>query len=65
MPTSSKIFVDNKLDTQFFVYVYFYSLHVSDSHVSIVRRISCINTTSGICRCADDLMLCRPSFYMS
>jgi hypothetical protein len=31
------------------MYVYFYSLHVSDSHVSIIRRINCINTTSGIC----------------
>jgi len=43
-------FVNNQLDTQFFcIYVYFYSLHVSDSHVPIIRRINCINTTSGIC----------------
>jgi hypothetical protein len=43
-------FVNNQLDAQFFfMYVYFYSLHVSGSHVPIIRRINCINTTSGIC----------------
>ena len=31
--------VNNQLDAQFFVYVYFYSLHVSGSHVPIIRRI--------------------------
>ena len=46
------IFVNNQLDAQFFsMYVYFYSLHVSGSHVTIIRRINCINTTSGICHC--------------
>ena len=36
------IFVNNQLDAQFFMYtyVYFYSLHVSDSYVSIIRRIT-------------------------
>jgi len=44
------IFVNNQLDAQFFfMYVYSYSLHVSDSYVSIIRRINYINTTSGIC----------------
>ena len=44
------IFVNNQLDARFFfMYVYFYSLHVSDSCVSIIRKINCINTTSGIC----------------
>jgi hypothetical protein len=34
------IFINNQLDAQlFFVYVYFYSLHVSGSHVPIIRRI--------------------------
>jgi len=33
------ILVNNKLDAQFFMYVYFYSLHVSGSHVPIIRRI--------------------------
>jgi len=44
------IFVHDQFDAQFFfMYVYFYSLHVSGSHVPIIRRINCINTTSGIC----------------
>jgi len=44
------ILVNNQLDAQFlFIYVYFYSLHVSGSHVPIIRRINCINTTSAIC----------------
>jgi len=45
------IFVNNQLDAQpfFLMYVYFCSLHVSGSHVPIIRRINCINTTSGIC----------------
>ena len=44
------IFVSNQPDAQFFsMYVYFYSLHVSGSYVSIIRRINFINTTSGIC----------------
>ena len=44
------IFVNNQLEAQFFsMYVYFYSVHVSGSHVPIIRRITCNNTTSGIC----------------
>jgi len=44
------IFVNNQLDADFFfVYVYFYFLHVSGSYVPIIRRINCVNTTSGIC----------------
>jgi len=43
-------FLNNRLDAQFFfMYVYFYSLRVSGSHVPIIRRINRINTTSGIC----------------
>ena len=33
------IFVNNQLDAQLFMYNYFYSLHVSGSHVPIIRRI--------------------------
>jgi len=33
------ILVNNQLDAQFFLYVYFYSLHVSGSHVTVIRRI--------------------------
>ena len=35
----SMILVNNQLDVQFLMYVYFYSLHVSGSHVPITRRI--------------------------
>jgi len=31
------------------MYIYFFSQNVSDSHMSIIRRITCINTTSDIC----------------
>jgi hypothetical protein len=54
------IFVNNKLDAQiFFMYVYFYSLHVSGSHVPTIRRINCINTTSGMSLCIDNLLVYR------
>ena len=45
------VFVNNQLDAQvfFFMYLYFCSLHVSYSYVSIITRINCVNTTSGIC----------------
>jgi len=33
------ILVNNQLDAQFFMYVYLYSLHVSGSHVPIIRII--------------------------
>ena len=33
------ILVNNELDAQFFMYVYFYPLHVSGSHVPIIRSI--------------------------
>ena len=43
------IFVNNYLDAQFFsMYVYFYSLDVSGSHVPVIRRINGINAT-GVC----------------
>jgi len=49
-PRSHSAFVNNQFDAQFFfMYVYFYSLHVSGSHVPIIKRIDCINTTFGIC----------------
>jgi len=32
-----------------FLCIYFNSLHVSSNLVLIIRRINCINTTSGIC----------------
>ena len=33
------IIVNNQTDAHFFIYVYFYSLHVSGSHVHIIRRM--------------------------
>jgi len=43
------ILVNIQLDAQFFsVYVYFDTLHVSNNHVLIIRRLNFINTTSGI-----------------
>jgi len=58
-------FVNNQFDAQFFyMYVYFYSLYVSDSHVSIIRRINCINTTSGIMYlCVDDRLVYQTVVY--
>jgi hypothetical protein len=37
--TTDMIIVNNQPDAQFFMYVYFYSVHVSVSHVPIIRRI--------------------------
>jgi hypothetical protein len=43
------ILVNNQLDAHFFfIHVYFSSLHVSSTHVLIIRRIKCINMASGI-----------------
>ena len=33
------VLLNNRFHAQFFMYVYFYSLHVSGSHVPIIRRI--------------------------
>ena len=45
------VLVNNQLDAQFFflILVYYNSLHVSSNRVLIIRRVNCINTTSGIC----------------
>ena len=37
------------LKHNYFLYIYFNSLHVSSNTVLIIRRINCINTTSGKC----------------
>jgi len=53
------IFDYNQLVAQFFfMYVYLYSLHVSDSYVSIIRGINCI-TISGMSLCVDDGLVFR------
>ena len=45
------ILINNQRDPQFLLYIiiYFDSLHVSSNLVLIIRRVNCINTTSGIC----------------
>ena len=54
------ILVNNQLDAQFFfLYVYFNSLHVTSTPVLIIRRINCINTTSGMSLCVGDRLVCR------
>jgi len=47
------VFVNNQLDAQFsfHIFVYSNSLHVSSNQVLIIRRVNCINMTSGICHC--------------
>ena len=42
--------VNYQIDAQFFLCVYFNSLHVSSNLLLIIRRINFINTTSGICQ---------------
>jgi len=49
------ILVNNKLDTIFqciylfiYLFIYFTSLYVSSNPVPIIRKIICINTSSGI-----------------
>jgi len=53
-PSSQKIsiFVNKQLDAKvFFISVYSNSLHVSNKQVFIIRRVNCINTTSGVYHC--------------
>ena len=47
----SILLVNNQLVAQFFfiICLFQFSQHVSSSHVFIIRRVNCINTTSGIC----------------
>jgi hypothetical protein len=54
------ILVNDQLDAQFFfVYVCSKSLNVSSTHVLIIRRINCINATSGICDYVGDRLVWR------
>jgi len=47
------------MHSSFFVYIYSNSLHVSSTAVLIIRRIKCINMTSGICLLFGDRQMCR------
>ena len=54
------ILINNQLDAQFFsVCVYFDTLHVSSSSVPIIRRINCINATSGMSLYVGDRLVCK------
>jgi hypothetical protein len=49
-PSLLRFLESDELDAQFlFLYSYFSSVHVSSNLVLIIRRISCINTTSDVC----------------
>jgi len=52
------ILVNDQIDAHFFLYVYFYSLRVSGSHVSIIRRVNCINVKPGLSLSLDDRLVC-------
>jgi len=41
-----------------FLHIYFNSLHVSSSPMLIIRRINCINITSGICHSVSVTVSC-------
>jgi hypothetical protein len=65
---SNLILVNNQLDTQFFIYVYFYSLHVLGSHVPISPSsgellYQC--DTWSMSLCIDDHLVCRSMFLFS
>ena len=44
--------------TNSFLYIYSNSLHVSNNLVLIIRRVICINTTSGICHSVSVTVSC-------
>ena len=46
-----------------FLCIYFSSLHVSINPVLIIRRINCINTTSGICNSVSVTVSCAGSAH--
>jgi hypothetical protein len=49
MLLAARLSMTNLTHSSFFLHVYFNPLHVSSNLVLIIRRINCINTTSGIC----------------
>ena len=45
------ILINNQLEANslyIYIFIYFDSVHVSSNALLIIRRVSCINTTSGI-----------------
>ena len=64
---SCSVLVNNQLDARFFfVYVYYNSLHVSSTHVLIIRRI--ISTRHlvyvTLCRWLSGMQVCVPVTYI-
>ena len=61
--------VNNQIDAQFLMYVYFYTLHASGRHVSIIRRIIVsirhLVYVTLVCRYAGayDRLVCRSICY--
>jgi len=56
--TSIVALVNNQHEAQFFMYVYLYSLHISGSHVPIIRRIIVTMrhlVYATLCRCASGM----------
>jgi hypothetical protein len=50
------LLINDQLDPQFHLYVYFSSLHASSNFVLIIRRVNCNNTTCSISHC--DRLVC-------
>ena len=57
------IFVNKPTICTIFLYVYFYFLHVSDSHIPIIRRINCINATVWYAG-RNEIPTCIPDGYL-
>jgi len=53
------ILVNNQLDEQILMYVYFYCLHVSGSHVPIIWRIIVSLRHLVYVTCVDERLVCR------
>jgi hypothetical protein len=59
------ILINNQLNANFFyIYSYFDSPHVSSKSVLIIRRVNCINTTSGVCHSGSSFPTCTPDGHL-
>ena len=53
------IIVNNQIDAQFFMYIYFYSQPVPGSHVPVIMRIIVSMPYLVLSLCVDDPLVCR------
>ena len=60
--TAQFLYMTNLTHNSFFIYVYSKSLHVSSTHVLIIRRINCVNTC-GMSHYVGDRLVCRFEFH--